>query len=134
MAVCVYEKDIMVDGRIVYKAPSRIQEAVFLGERIVVVYSAHEILPRGSFPPDNWPRLTDDQIQKASRNVLMLDLEGNIIWRIEPWVPSGERDWSHGYGGLLQIPKENIWRIYNRKGWSMTIDINTGSLSNLQQG
>ncbi len=77
---------LIVNGVAVYEAPAEIDDTLInpvVSESIMIMYDGFRLLPDDYHDITN-PKLKDPKLQEAiNQNVLCIDKEGNIIWRIE---------------------------------------------------
>lgn len=107
-----------------FRAPSLIEEAIFLGDRVLVVFrmiDALENIPSIDFVP------TDNDLELAGRNVVMVHQTDGVIWRIRKSIPLSGIGTDFGYSGVLQ--ENGKWIALCQDRYAYELDIETGHTS-----
>ena len=77
---------LIIDDEVIYEAPAKIDEIILNpinAEAVLVMYDGFRLLPDDYHDITN-PKIKDPKLQEAiNQNVLCIDKNGNIIWRIE---------------------------------------------------
>lgn len=107
-----------------YRAPSQIEEVIFFGDRVLVVfemYDALENIPSIDFAP------TENDLELAGRNVVMVHETDGVIWRIRKSIPLSGRGTDFGYSAVSE--EDGTWIAYCRDRYAYELDMETGHTS-----
>ena len=121
---------LMINGKLVYEAAGEIEETVvnkFNAESIIIIYDPYYLVPDKDIPAI-YRKVDDPELQKTiNQNVLCIDKEGNILWRIEP---TGDRPVDHAH---LFEEGGDLW-VYRRDAEEYKIDPTNGKILEFRMG
>ena len=121
---------LIIDGRVVYEAPSDIDDTMiskFNSQVIMILYDGFRLLPSDYHDIMN-PILKDKELQKIiNQNVLCFDRHGNIMWRIESTF---DYPIDHTY---LYQEGGSLW-AYRRDAWEFRFDPENGKILEQRRG
>ena len=119
-----------MNGAVVYEAPAEIDDTLthpFNSEAVVIIYDGFRLLPDDYHDITN-PRLKDPELQKIiNQNVLCIDSEGNMVWRIDS-TDDRPIDFTH-----LFEEDGNLW-VYRRDAEEYKIDPSNGKILEFRMG
>lgn len=106
------QADLLYQGKRIFTAPADLEIAEAFNNKVLVFYETYKIL----FTPENE--------ENINRNIMMINSDGNIIWRIENTL----KDEGNTYADLYKI--DGLWKAYLYRGYRYDLDIETGKISN----
>lgn len=121
---------LIIEGKLVYEALGRIDDTLvntFNSESIIILYDAYHLVPDKD-KPAIYRKVDDPELQKTiNQNVLCIDREGKILWRIEP---TGDRPVDHAH--FFEENGES-W-VYRRDAEEYKIDPTNGKILEFRMG
>jgi hypothetical protein len=112
----------MFNDRAVYQAPGPVEIVKEFNDKVLIFYNTHDLYDT-SLAAENTPLESEEEWEKISRNILMVDKKGEIVWRIENFNYKNKPD---RYIWAAFENKE--WYVYTKSGYLKTFDLNTGKI------
>lgn len=118
------------DGKIIYQAPSEIEGCLAnsFNDSAVIVYDGRALLEDPGLHLLAQPKVSDELLhEKINQNVLCIDRDGNILWRVEK-----TSDYPYPFSQVFQKNGE-LW-AYRDDREEYCIDPATGKILKYQPG
>lgn len=114
---------LMFNNVVVYQAPGYVEIEHQFNDKALVLYRPGHLYDSG--PGDQYKSLESEELwKKVSRNVLMIDKDGNVLWRIQ----------NHNYKNTpdaylwARVHEDGTLIAYSNTGYRSKIDIETGKI------
>ena len=125
-------KILHYNGAKIYEAPTDITSLFndTNSNQVFIIYRGRNLLPNDYHDIMN-PKIKDPKLQEAiNQNVLCIDKEGNIVWRIESTL-----DYPEDHVRFTKNPpnNEDVW-VYRRDAWEFQIDPKNGKILQERRG
>lgn len=126
------DKILYYNGTKIYEAQTDITSLFndINNDRAFIIYRGRNLLPEDYHDIMN-PKIKDPKLQEAiNQNVLCIDKEGNIVWRIEATL-----DYPEDHVRFTKKPpnNEDVW-VYRRDAWEFKIDPQNGKILDRRLG
>ncbi len=120
------DKNIYFDNHEIFVAPAEVLQVLtdVFDEKAVVFYNGQELFPEFDGPPALRPPLENRELHSLiNRNIVLIDKEGKIVWRIENDSPGLD---PYGY---VKANRDG-WQVKRDDGFLYDLEMNTGKVSN----
>lgn len=124
--ISIFEKAILYNNKEIYDALAPIRITHIFNYKILLLYNSNGLIPPYADPYGDKKIISPEHLEMVNRNILMLDFDGQILWRIasdedyyNPWTVVGQDEGN-----------PQAWFASTRHGYQYTLDVNTGALSN----